>query len=199
MNTHDEATATSGESSGAETTHEVAGKTHEAAEQFKSKAAGRMRELRERADSSKQQAAQRIRRLGSALSDTGDKLSDEDEVFAQYAKKAAQRVDDFASYLSSGDLQTMIQDAERFARRKPGLFLGSALALGFVAGRLLKDAGHGLRGELQQREHSELAPRGEPFESEVQSEEKVELRESPTPITDKPVTVEYGAGEAGPR
>jgi hypothetical protein len=64
------------------------------------------------------------------------------------------------SELASGDLDRILSDLRRFARRRPGVFLCASVAAGFAAGRVLRNAdlgsvmsqpsGNGRRGSEQQ-------------------------------------------------
>jgi hypothetical protein len=63
---------------------------------------------------------------------------------ADYARQAADQLDTAVSRLQTGGLPAIADDLQRFARRRPGVFLAGAVVSGFLAGRLLragKDAG----------------------------------------------------------
>jgi hypothetical protein len=96
-------------------------------------------EVRAQADFVKEHAVERIRRVGSALRTAGDGLGD-DEALADYARKASERLDGFASYLSTADGKRLVRDTEELARQKPALFFGGAFLLGLAAGRFLKSS-----------------------------------------------------------
>src|SRR3712207_5908318 len=58
----------------------------------------------------------------------------------QYADRAADQVERFSTYLRETDVDEIVEEVRGFARRRPGLFLGSAAALGFFATRFLKSS-----------------------------------------------------------
>jgi hypothetical protein len=152
----------------------VSAKTQEAAEQVKHVALERAEQLRKSAQSVKTQAAERMRKFGSAVRWVGESLRHEDEAFvARYADTASQRIEDLASYIDSVSPQDMVDDVHAYARHKPVWFFGGALLLGLGAGRFLKSsAPAGSREPLgsahehdreplsEQREPKETAERG---------------------------------------
>jgi len=91
--------------------------------------------------SRKDQAAESLRTVADAIRHTGDDLRSRDQAgVAQYASMAADRVEDFSQFISERDVNQIVSDVERYARRNKGLFLGGAFALGLVAARFLKSS-----------------------------------------------------------
>jgi hypothetical protein len=89
----------------------------------------------------KDQAAGSIGRVAEALRQTGQQLRGQhQDAFAPYAESAADYVERFSRSLQERDIQEMIDGVERFARREPAMFVGGALALGFLAARFLKSS-----------------------------------------------------------
>ena len=87
----------------------------------------------------KHQAAQRMTPVQAALRETGQQLRNQGQgPVAEYADKAADQVERFAGYLRENDVDQLLDEARGFARRRPALFLGSAVAIGFFATRFLK-------------------------------------------------------------
>jgi hypothetical protein len=87
----------------------------------------------------KEQAADRLATLASALREAGQKLEErEPEGFGRYADRAAQQVERASEYLRRQDLNAVVRDVEGFARRHPDLFLGGALIAGVLVARFLK-------------------------------------------------------------
>jgi len=74
------------------------------------------------------------RALREAARNTGDK----DTLAARAAHTAAERLERLSGALKNKDIDSVVRDAESFARREPMLFLGAAVAAGFIAMRLLK-------------------------------------------------------------
>jgi hypothetical protein len=129
-------------------------RTEQVAERARAAAIEKVEHARDRAregiDQSRQQVADRIRRVGSALRSASDKLREEDEAAARYADLASEGAERAANYLHSADLKGAVRDLERFARRQPALFFGGAFLIGLAAGRFLQSSTHrnGNRGEL---------------------------------------------------
>ena len=120
-----------------ERTEEAAGRAREAAiERVK----GARDRAREGIDRGKQQMADRIRRLGSALHSASDNLRQEDSAIARYGDMASKTIERAANYVGSADLKTTVRDMESFARRQPALFFGRAFLLGLAAGRFLRSS-----------------------------------------------------------
>lgn len=61
----------------------------------------------------------------------------------QYARQAADGVANVAGKLEERGFEGVIEDVQRFARRRPGIFLLGAAAAGFGVGRLLRSASSG--------------------------------------------------------
>lgn len=74
------------------------------------------------------------RALREAASNTGDSNT----LASRAAHTAAERLERLSGALKSRDIDSVVRDAESFARREPMLFLGAAVAAGFIAMRLLK-------------------------------------------------------------
>jgi hypothetical protein len=92
-------------------------------------------------DSQKERAAGSIGSAAQALRQTAQQLRDQhEEMFVPYLENAASYIDRFSGYLKERDIRQMMDEVEGFARREPGLFLGGAFALGFLAARFLKSS-----------------------------------------------------------
>jgi hypothetical protein len=120
-------------------------KSHEVAELARQVATDRVDSLRQSTQTAKQQAADKIRKLGATIRKVGEHMRVEDQTYiAQKAASASQRLDDFAEYVHSAEISTLVRDTRTLARTSPAVFFGSAAVLGLVAGRFLKgvsDAG----------------------------------------------------------
>ena len=66
---------------------------------------------------------------------------------AQYVEKAADQLDRLSSHLRDRDVSDLVDDAQRFARRQPAVFIGAAFAVGVVAARFLKSSSEHGRAE----------------------------------------------------
>lgn len=60
---------------------------------------------------------------------------------AKYGETLAQQVEGVSSYLEEKDLNEMVRDVESYARRNPAIFIGAALATGFLLARFLRSSG----------------------------------------------------------
>jgi len=88
--------------------------------------------------------------MAQALHQAGDQMRDQGkDSYAQYVDMAAERVDQFATYLRDQDVSQMMEGVERFARRQPAVFLGSAFLLGVLAARFLKASSPASSGSYQ--------------------------------------------------
>ncbi len=87
----------------------------------------------------KHEASQREVPVQSALRETGQQLRKQGQgSVAGYADQAADQVERVSGYLRETDVDEIVDEARGFARRRPGVFLGGAVALGFLATRFLK-------------------------------------------------------------
>jgi len=90
----------------------------------------------------KAQAAEQVGSMAQALRQTGDQLRQQEQApVAQVLDGAAQHLEQFSDYLRHTDINAMVRDVERFARRQPAAFLGGAFTIGVLAARFLKSSG----------------------------------------------------------
>ncbi len=118
------------------------GSTTQQAQQKASQAAERaQQQAKSQAASQKERAADRLGSVAQALRQTGQQLREQDQgSMAQYTEKAADQVEWLSDQLRNKDVNQLIGEAERVARRQPALFLGGAFALGLVGARFLKSS-----------------------------------------------------------
>jgi uncharacterized protein YjbJ (UPF0337 family) len=77
--------------------------------------------------------------VADALHATSDRLRENDQdFFAQYADAAAEQVERFTGAVRDLSVGDLLDEAERFARREPGLFIGGAFLLGVFGARFVK-------------------------------------------------------------
>lgn len=93
------------------------------------------------------QARGQAHRLAETLDGIGGKLqalahgdADQAGELTDYADDLGQRLHGAAERLETKGLDGMVEEVQRFARRRPGMFLASAAAAGFLAGRLARGA-----------------------------------------------------------
>lgn len=117
------------------------------ADQVKQSASQMTEQARQAASSQlasrKDQAAQGLGAVSSAVRQMGDNLSQNERTspYAQYAHQAADQVERFSGYLQQRDVRGLVWDAENWARHNPAIFLGGAFAIGLFAARFLKSSG----------------------------------------------------------
>ena len=102
-------------------------------------------QLREQAVSQHERAASGLADVGRQIRALAEGRTDEAGFAADSAKQLADKVDGFAGRLEQRGFDGTIQDLTDFARRRPGTFLLSAAAAGFVVGRL----GRGMQAAQQ--------------------------------------------------
>jgi len=89
----------------------------------------------------KHNASQRLTPIQSALRESAQQLRNQGQgQVGDYAEKAADQVERFSTYLRQTEVDENADEVRGFARRRPGLFLGSAAAVGFFATRFLKSS-----------------------------------------------------------
>jgi hypothetical protein len=85
----------------------------------------------------KTRAADTVRGLADALNHAAGDLARESPPIADYAGRAAGRIEEFADQLHERSWVSILAEAEAIARRQPALFLLGAAGLGFAMGRLM--------------------------------------------------------------
>jgi F0F1-type ATP synthase membrane subunit b/b' len=99
------------------------------------------RQTNETVDNQKRAAAEQAGGLAGALRKTGDELNRQQQPYmAHYANRFASSLDRMAGTLRDQDADSLIGQAQDFARRQPGVFLGGAVAAGFALSRFLKSS-----------------------------------------------------------
>ena len=89
----------------------------------------------------KHEASQRLTPIQVALRETAQQLRKQGQSpVAQYADKTSDQVERFSGYLRETEVDEMVDQARGFARSRPAVFLGGAVALGFLGARFLKSS-----------------------------------------------------------
>jgi gas vesicle protein len=90
-------------------------------------------------ENQKGEAAHTLHSVADALrGSTGQLRQEHHETVAYYTERLAEQVDRFSDELRHKDVDQLMHDVENFARRRPEVVLGAAVALGFLAARFLK-------------------------------------------------------------
>jgi hypothetical protein len=93
--------------------------------------------------------AENVRQLATRLNALAEGRNDEAGPLPDYARRAANRAGSLAEMLSNRNVDQMLDDVRRTARRRPGLFLVSAGLAGVTVGRVTRNmraAGNGSSG-----------------------------------------------------
>jgi hypothetical protein len=82
-----------------------------------------------------------ISSVTQAVRSTTQRLRDEQhDTLAGYVEKAVDEVDRWSRQLKDKNVDELIGDVQRLARRQPAVFIGSAFALGVIGARFLKSS-----------------------------------------------------------
>jgi len=97
-------------------------------------AAAQLSTQKDRATDGIGSVVQAVRQSTQHLRDT------QHDTIAQYVDEAAGQLERFSNRLKEKNVGELLQDAQRFARRNPGVFIGSAFAIGLLSARFLKSS-----------------------------------------------------------
>jgi hypothetical protein len=124
---------------------EVKAAAEETAERLRHEAEELARDAKQRAESLAEEQkgvlAEELESVVGALRATARNLDEQHQrSAARYTEWAAERLGDVSRSLREKDLGGVLNDAENFARRQPGVFFGGAVAAGFLLSRFLKSS-----------------------------------------------------------
>jgi len=119
---------------------------------------GIMDRVRERAtaqlSTQKDRATDGLGSVAQAVRQSTKHLRDnKQDAIANYVEKAADQIDRFSTQIRNRDVGELVNEVQRFARRQPALFVGSAFAIGVIGARFLKSSSDNQR-------HRALEPYG---------------------------------------
>ena len=98
-------------------------------------------QARSRLSAKQKDAALTLSSLASTLHNSSSQLRDEQQkAVGEYVEKAAEQIDRLANYIQNTDPGEVVDNVERFARRRPAVFIGAAFALGVIGARFLKSS-----------------------------------------------------------
>jgi ElaB/YqjD/DUF883 family membrane-anchored ribosome-binding protein len=103
---------------------------------------GRVRDRAgERLSAQKDRATEGMQTMAQAVRDVTHKLRDDrHDTIAEYVDRAAEQLDRLSEQVRNKDVGDLFQEAQDFARRRPGMFVGSAFAVGLLGARFLKSS-----------------------------------------------------------
>jgi hypothetical protein len=107
----------------------------------------------------KDRAVSGLSSLVGARRDSGRQLKEKDSGIASFTDGAANQLERLVEGLRTQDVRTMGTDLGRFARRRPGVFVGAAFLAGLAAARFLKSSADDASAGTQEfRSHSARTP-----------------------------------------
>ena len=93
-----------------------------------------------RVEDQKGRAAEGIVGFADALNQVSGSMRDQNPTVANFAETAASKLEQFAETLNDKDVNDLVTDIERMARKQPALFIGGAFVAGVLAARFLKSS-----------------------------------------------------------
>jgi hypothetical protein len=97
-------------------------------------------------NSQKNKATDGLGTVATAVRETTHNLRNQQhDVAARYVEQAADQIERFSNRLREKDITELLGDAQRFARRRPALFVGAAFGLGLLGSRFLKSSAESQR------------------------------------------------------
>jgi ElaB/YqjD/DUF883 family membrane-anchored ribosome-binding protein len=125
-------------------TNRIGNQISEFAQTAKSQAASAIQPIannaRSMAEEQKQRGATRIDGIARAVHTAAEEISKEVPVAATYVHAAADRLERTSSLLRDNSVEDLLRMATDFAQERPYLFLGGAVASGFLLTRLLRSS-----------------------------------------------------------
>ncbi len=90
----------------------------------------------------KDRATDGIGSVAQAVRQSTQQLRDgQHDTIAQYVDQAAAQLERFSTTLREKNVSELLDEAQRFARRNPALFIGGAFAVGLMSARFFKSSG----------------------------------------------------------
>jgi hypothetical protein len=123
-----------------EAKEQVAKLSEEAQRQIHALVGQATQELGERASEQTDKAASGLRDMADELQALAEGRTEDATRLVAYVRQASERASDYAARLETGGFASIVDDLSAFARRRPGLFLLSAIAAGFATGRFVRGA-----------------------------------------------------------
>lgn len=149
----------------------------EAREQAGELASSAGQQVRDQVDQRSTQMGQQARSVARALRSSSEDLRQQQKSgAANMTEKLADQVERLGSYLERVDADTMLDDVERFGRRRPWLLAGAGAVVGLAASRFLK-------ASSERRYRSSSYPSRYPLSTETPGW---------TPVTEEPMPVGVG-------
>jgi ElaB/YqjD/DUF883 family membrane-anchored ribosome-binding protein len=89
----------------------------------------------------KERATDGLGSVVQAVRQSSEQLREEQhETMAQYVGQAADQLEKLSKRLKEKNVEDFVEEAQRFARQRPALFIGSAFAIGAIGARFFKSS-----------------------------------------------------------
>lgn len=88
----------------------------------------------------KEGAAQQVESVADALHTTADELQRRNPQVGRFVGFAAERLEGFSRQMRDKDLDSLIEDTQRWGRQSPAAFFAGSMAVGFLLSRFLKSS-----------------------------------------------------------
>lgn len=92
------------------------------------------------AEEQKDAAAAQLGCVARGLREAAGSMQGESEFAGRYAGKAAEGLERLSEDLRGADFDQLVERTENYARRNPAVFLGGAVAAGFLLARFIKSS-----------------------------------------------------------
>ena len=98
--------------------------------------------VRAAATKGKDRATEAVDSISKLIRDSAGTIDDNvGQQYGDYARSAADMVEDFAGKMDAKDVDALAEDARLFVRKSPAIAIGAAAAIGFVLARLVRSGG----------------------------------------------------------
>lgn len=101
---------------------------------------GIQQKVTSRVDDQKNRAADGIGGIADVLRNATNDLRGENETLASYVDMASDQMRRFADHIRQRGVTDMMDDVNRFARRRPAVFIGGAFLVGLGIARFMKSS-----------------------------------------------------------
>jgi hypothetical protein len=109
----------------------------------------------------KNRATDGLGSVAEAVRQTTQQLKDQNhDVIARYTEQAAHQIDRLNQRIREKDIDELMSDAQRLARRQPALFIGGAFALGLIGARFFKSSARANEDDYRRYQGTDGARRG---------------------------------------
>ncbi|RUR33280.1 hypothetical protein ELY33_02680 [Vreelandella andesensis] len=89
----------------------------------------------------RESAAEQTKIVGAVLQKAADEFDRQKQPFcSRQVRKLAQTADRFSQTMREKDLRSVCKEAENYGRKEPALFIGGAIAAGFLVTRFLRSS-----------------------------------------------------------